>query len=428
MDMGTNMGTATAKTLPRRRRRNASRIISRSLPGIATALIIGVACIWLAVSTSVAGVTRKRQPHVATSVAPYDVDANAQLALHLLQREQSGQKLNLAQELARRALLREPGSALAARTLGLVSGLLGDEARARALFKYAERRSRRDLPTQVWLIEEAVRRDDIPGALSHFDIALRSSSSAESLLFPILASAVLKPEIASPFAQILSRRPLWLTPFLAYMADHGKPLDQVSAFTFRWLDPKDPIDSEILDHLSNRAVAERQYGVAWRAYELGHFGAKIHGVRNGDFSETTAATFFDWRTRNEADLGAYYEARSGAPDDQALYMTAASGRRGEVASQLLMLNEGAHDFAALIGNVTGDKEGPWISLSCANNDRIFAELGVPQADSQGRQMRQRFSVPRNCPAQWLKINASSEEQAEPAWIDKLVIRRAEQHS
>ena len=43
--------------------------------------------------------------------------------------------------------------------------------------------SRRDLPTQLWLIEENVNRNNVPGALRHYDVALRTSLSSHELLF-----------------------------------------------------------------------------------------------------------------------------------------------------------------------------------------------------------------------------------------------------
>ena len=57
------------------------------------------------------------------------------------------------------------------------------------IMKEAERLSRRDQPTQVWLIQYQLRREDLPAAMRQMDIALRTASSGSVTLFGWLAIA-----------------------------------------------------------------------------------------------------------------------------------------------------------------------------------------------------------------------------------------------
>src|SRR3546814_17422634 len=71
----------------------------------------------------------------------------------------------------------------------------GDRAGGERLLAYSQTLSRRDLRTQLMAIELAVARDDIPSALRHYDIALRTKKNAPDLLFPVLTSALTNPTI-----------------------------------------------------------------------------------------------------------------------------------------------------------------------------------------------------------------------------------------
>ena len=76
------------------------------------------------------------------------------------------------------------------RTLAIISTRPGQ---GEALFHFASSLSRRDVPTQLWLIEDAVRKNDIPGALSHYDAALRSSLASQQISAATSSAAPMRP-------------------------------------------------------------------------------------------------------------------------------------------------------------------------------------------------------------------------------------------
>src|SRR3546814_9359723 len=94
----------------------------------------------------------------------------------------------------------------------------GDRAGGERLLAYSQTLSRRDLRTQLMAIELAVARDDIPSALRHYDIALRTKKNAPDLLFPVLTSALTNPTIRTELVKTLGGRPTWSHDFISHAA------------------------------------------------------------------------------------------------------------------------------------------------------------------------------------------------------------------
>ena len=109
-------------------------------------LVIGVGA-----SVSVSGVP----PELAHRAWPSGSAPEAALALERL-REGARRDLDQAAALASSALLREPVSAAAARTLGLIQAAGGATGAADRSMAVAEGLSRRDLPTQYYWIQRTV--------------------------------------------------------------------------------------------------------------------------------------------------------------------------------------------------------------------------------------------------------------------------------
>ena len=107
----------------------------------AVAVVVVFAC-------SAANVFQLRSPTRALALAPAHAGARASLAQQLVQAEY----VEEAERFARGSLDRTPISVAAVRTLGLVAESQGADDRALALFRLAHRMSRRDRPTEAWLL------------------------------------------------------------------------------------------------------------------------------------------------------------------------------------------------------------------------------------------------------------------------------------
>lgn len=116
---------------------------------------------------------------------------------------------------ARDRLMAEPLSARALRQLGTARALAGDDAAAERLHGLAERLSRRDLGTQLWMIERSAAAGDVARTLRHYDLALTSEPASGDLLYPVLARAIADPAVSRSLTHYVRRDRPWVPPFLA---------------------------------------------------------------------------------------------------------------------------------------------------------------------------------------------------------------------
>lgn len=387
-------------------------------------LMLGAAALWLAVSVSLAGIYRIANPDMVRRWAPFDAGANARSAFALL--ESAGPKAPPeTRELAARALARDPSNVVAVRTLGLLASLNGDEARALRLFRYSQRLSRRDLPTHLWFIEYNVGKNDIAGALAHYDEALRTSPSSGQLLFPILVQASSDPAIARPLHAMLLRKPVWWHLFATRSI--GESADPATAefVTRGLLDPARPEDRELIEALLARLVAAKQYERAWQTYGRAGGAVGETDIRDGGFEREPGLPPFEWQMTEEVEIGAEQLQRESG-SGQALFLRQASGRAGVVARQLLLLPPGAYGLRAEIGGATGETLArPSITIACAERpDQALLAAPFPLAP-QPVLLAQEFAVPPGCAAQWLsiRVNGRMETSDVQPWIDSVTIRR-----
>lgn len=85
---------------------------------------------------------------------------------------------------------------------------------AEDVMKLSARVSRRDLLTQIWLIEDAVSRDDLPTAVKHYDKALSVFPAIRAELFEVLNGAIENPEVRTALAPYVAAERAWVYPFL----------------------------------------------------------------------------------------------------------------------------------------------------------------------------------------------------------------------
>ena len=375
---------------------------------------------WFVTAVTVAGVFRDKAPAWVLGIAPYDARANAQLARQALTGRQDAAALAGAEALTVAALRRDPTVVEAVTALSLTYALRRQLARAERGFAYAETLSRRDIGTQLWLIERNVQRNDIGGALAHFDTALRTSPQMASTLYPVMASASAEPAIAAELNRLLLTRPAWGRDFpLSLMASQGDPraLYTVTRGLFR---PSEDHEREQLGLLLRKLTALHAYDYAWRAYVAARPERRQSGgaLWNGDFSREIGLPPFDWTfPENPAQVP---ERRPG-PRGHVLALPAGLEETAEVARQLIRLAPGRYRVAARVGNVGGDAAlRPQLAISCAGAaPRELARSDFPAAPETGAAMAVAFTVPAGCRYQWLSIlvRGSYDRQVETtSWI------------
>jgi hypothetical protein len=386
----------------------------------------GIFLIWMSISVSVANRYSSVAPVMALSFAPYDARAKAELAqakiVELASRPGDPTEI---ERLLREALMRDPTNAAAWRSLALASQFRRDALKTGRLFHFAERLSRRDLATQLWLIEERVSANDIRGALQHYDIALRTSSDASGILMPILVSATSNDGIVGPLADLMATDPPWEGDLLARLAEGAPSSDNLATFMERLARSRPLPQSPMIPAMINRLIESRDFQAAWRIQRVVRPPSPVERfIRNGQFDILDPVSAFDWRFANEDDLGAEPIILSGAGQGASLQLHAA--RAGIVARQLLLLPPGEYRVTAAVGPIAGSARAllHW-SFTCAVSPEGPTVEGQPLLIQARATLQLRFNVPDSgCSAQWLslEIRPETDTAAASAWIDAVDIR------
>lgn len=394
---------------------------------LALILLGGMVACWLVLATTIDRVFAARNPRIALFWNPDSADANAKFADTLIQADQTASARVAVQDHARRSLRRQPVNPGAARLLGVVAVLEDKPERALRLARYAEAMSRRDLPTQLWLIELNVERGDIPAVLRHYDRALKTSVRGRTALFPILAAAADDRAIWEPLAEVLARRPQWWRPFVVQFVPRSRSPDALYTFARRLGITHPPgLDTDLLQSIEKRLVDLGAYAQAADLYNRAHGMVPSAGapLRNGGFEKPGGWDPFDWNLIDEPDLAAVRQPSPAGRGGNALLLTASNGRGGDVAVQLVMLAPGAYDVLATVGSVAGDPLAfPRLVVRCVDGRQVL-DAPFPPAPESGRGWRAAFVVPPGCPAQRVVLRASSslEPSAAMPWVDNIAIQ------
>lgn len=155
-------------------------------------------------------------------IAALQFDSDNPIAL--IRREQNELASGLASEKRRderlaiiqRSVESFPLNAAAFRLFSLLALSADKQDSFGSQIAFADRLSRRDVGTQFFLIEEAVRNNDIDRALRHYDSALRVNEESRSVLFPVLAEALGQPAVRRKLSSYMSEPAPWFDGFLRH--------------------------------------------------------------------------------------------------------------------------------------------------------------------------------------------------------------------
>jgi len=398
------------------------------------AILIGAAILgWIAQASTISTVLGSRRLETTLSWWPAGSAGLAAAAANQLSVvPQTPASLGDAQRLASRALERDPTNVVAARTLGLVYAQRGDHAASDRLLHYAEALSRRDLATQLWFIEDRVQRNDINGALTHYDRALRTSPRARDVLLPILVQAAADPAISPPLTRLIAQRPPWWPKFLdKLLTESDSPDALVRTGLAVRLNPADPDERVDLAGILNRLVRLGAFDQADALYR--RFGPPPPSagefVRNGGFESDGGFGPFAWALTDEPDLAGVRRSGDGS-SGIGLALISSNGQTGVLARQMLMMPPGSYRLTLRVGSTAAGDESarPKLRIMCASGaGHVIADFRLPAAPSRGQPVASEFNVPTaTCPAQWLVVQAGAglrtQSQSAMPWIDDVSIR------
>lgn len=323
----------------------------------------------------------------------------------------------------RDAALRDPTDTDALSTLAAFEESRSGTNRARPLFEASEAVSRRNTLTELWLIEDAVRRGGVDDVIKHYNRAMLVSNDARALIIPVLGKASSDPSVLKELLPVLARRPLW---WKAYILELGKDGDSaatmVAALRATRPDMRNPEEASLAQLVLRRMVALKAGPAAvLAANSLEGLSGSARSLRDGGFETPGNALPFAWWLRDEGSIRAY---RDTVPNGSTgLRLSTSSGSGGGVAQQLIGLRPGRYGLQGQAGGVSSDRTArPAITIACETGTSLIrAEL--PQSGDEGRGFRFAFEVPQTgCPLQWVTIVTAPAVDTD-AWLDNLAITR-----
>lgn len=302
----------------------------------------------------------------------------------------------------------------ALRILGLALALDGKQARAQHLMRLSERLSRRNLGVHLWEIEKAVAANDVRGALRHYDLALRTSKTARSLLLERLVGALSEPEIRAELVPYVRTTTTWLPLFLSHAAANranGPALAQLAQRAGGLPDGEvyQRFEIAILGYLidAGQFTKAQDFYQTWRDVRP----ALLTSPTISPDSASSRYAPVGWHLRSEPSYGASFIG-GGRPDRQgsgmAIEAFAEPGFGGVVASKPLLLAPGRYALTFAFGEVTLP-QGAYFgwALRCigqAGGFTIAIHKGQLAVAAQ-RSTVLPVEIPANCPGQWLDLDA-----------------------
>lgn len=366
--------------------------------------------LWLVTAPTAANVVANANPDLAAKLWPWNAAAQAIKAVTLVTVDASPAQLDRARSHAWKALAREPVNIPAVRAIALSEDIL-HRSRAGQLFAYAEGLSRRDLATQLWMIEALVAKGDIDGTLIHYDRALRTRKEAEPILLPILVAAMATPETRAPIGRLLATRPQWWPRYVEQALVDPSTVDTLP-FIFARLRVS-PIDEQGRGFLSTgiasliRAGRFRDALAVYRAAMPAAMRAQPL-LRDGSFERDPLLPPFDWQLADGDAVSALIQAGPGG--SRVLFAVPTEGAQGEFARQLLMLQAGRYRLAYRVGSLPPDGIRLELKLQCVVGDtlRDVARHAFAPAPDRGRASVMNFAIPAGgCTAQWLILSVDN---------------------
>ena len=341
--------------------------------------------------------------------------------------EFSENRIDNAGYLARESLVRAPFSARALRVVGLTEARAGRLVAADDILTLAGNRSLRDDPSHAWLVEHRLRQGDYASSFAHADTLVRRREDIRPQVFQLFTvSATADRERALPvITRLVAARPPWRQSYLdsLYASTDGL---QVAVALAVMLEPGPaPLTDEELRQFYMHALDKGQLPAVRAVRERLNRPPASAGVTNGGFDNPAAPEPFQWRLDQRAGLIAEIVPDDLRPRDPALRVEYDGFSPSRVAEQLMFLAPGRHQLTAEVRTDSGDPDArlAW-TVTCSPGDlEILAAPSAPTGATAWGTLSAGFTVPQNCPAQWLRLEIRAGNRRAPivAWFDRIAV-------
>jgi hypothetical protein len=279
------------------------------------------------------------------------------------------------------------------------------------LVALAEQVSRRDLTTELLLIDSTAQQNDVAATLRHYDHVLLVYPAVKQQLFPLLASELGEADVRKALVPLASRP--WLQDFAVNAVDYDvAPADLMDFYAE--VAGKMPVT--LLQDGSIRLIKWLQANKQSAA--IGAFADRMPGISAGAFDQLgfTAATL-DPHLAPLSWTFAQDEAVETENDGQTLTIRVSPENSGLVASRLTYFNPGKYELMQALA-YSSDAPGARLDwqVTCLIGNAAPLWLLSLEPGAGRVSTNSRLTVPPACPAQTWNLRASSSPSQYPSQV------------
>ncbi len=393
---------------------------------VAAIVLGGIVLLWVTMGVTLVTVSGVSENGSLVGIWPWGANPHIARAADVNGSDADRATLIRARQDAIAAVKREPASVQAVRTLALIDAHDNQLRSANRLIDYAHTLSRRDLATEMYLIERFVQASDINGALTHYDHALRTSRKSADVLMPVLTQAINEPSVRVRLADLLRANPPWRYEFFSRVLTGASDLGALKDLMRQaGLRPGEPGGATFTRQLLDRLIAVQRYGEAFAAYRYATASAALPLLRDGGFETANAIPPIEWWFSDDASLYAVRETVAGAGGRYALRIIAKDGGGGVAARQLMMLPVGHYRLTGRLGGADAGAAKVDIRLACAGGGQPLATGTYTITGDAPRGFDVPMTIAGTCAAQWLTFSTAASDLNEPSfWVDDVAVRSA----
>ncbi|WP_417592053.1 hypothetical protein [Parasphingorhabdus sp.] len=368
----------------------------------AIAVVIGS----LSALSAIGAISKNKAPDLAMAVVPLNGFAAETVSSNRVKLDIAQNNGNFANVVsdkalrqAKKAFEREPLTPEAVTVIALTT----DSNRQRQLIEQAYNLSRREQLVTGWLIVNSAAENNIPSILRYYDSALRTSSSSEPIVLPILAKALENDDFVDPMADFLGNKPPWVESFWLQALATPEAIDNAAELRKATFNRGERNGTEARDsRIIQALIRQQQYVSAEELYDLftDSKNRKLI-IRNGNFASENDYPPIDWQLTMNGQFGASIA-------DGKLKMSAIGGSGGVFARQIIKLPKKLLQLRVALDQAIPSNAHLSLDLACA--EKNIAKSNPIKVRLLEKSVISKISNEKSeCQYYWLSVVGRSDE-------------------